>query len=53
MLEQMSKANQMAKLPGFYAMRAQQEAFFKAMTGGLMPGSSGPAKDEDEPPKKR
>jgi hypothetical protein len=29
-------------------MRAQQEAFFKAMTGGLVPGSSGPAKDEDE-----
>ena len=53
MLEQMTKANPMAKLPGFEAMRAQQEAFFKAMTGGLVPGSSGPAKDEDEPPKKR
>jgi polyhydroxyalkanoate synthesis repressor PhaR len=48
MLEQMSKTNPMAKLPGFEAMRAQQEAFFKAMTGGLMPGSSGPAKDEDD-----
>ncbi|EYD78340.1 PhbF [Rubellimicrobium mesophilum DSM 19309] len=49
MMEQMTKANPMAKLPGFEAMRAQQEAFFKAMTGGLMPGgSSGPAKDEDE-----
>ena len=54
MLEQMTKANPMARLPGFEVMRAQQEAFFKAMTGGLMPGSSGPAKDdEDEPPKKR
>jgi len=53
MLEQMTKANPMAKLPGFEAMRAQQEAFFKAMTGGLVPGSSTPAKDEDEPPKKR
>jgi polyhydroxyalkanoate synthesis repressor PhaR len=53
MLDQMSKANPMAKLPGFDAMRAQQEAFFKAMTGGLVPGSSSPAKDEDEPPKKR
>ncbi|HVG49973.1 MAG TPA: polyhydroxyalkanoate synthesis repressor PhaR [Rubellimicrobium sp.] len=52
-LDQMSKANPMAKLPGFDAMRAQQEAFFKAMTGGLVPGSSSPAKDEDEPPKKR
>ena len=48
MLEQMTKTNPMAKLPGFEAMRAQQEAFFKAMTGGLMPGASGPAKDEDE-----
>ena len=54
MLEQMTKSNPMAKLPGFDAMRAQQEAFFKAMTGGLVPGgSSGPAKDEDEPAKKR
>ncbi|MBP1804747.1 polyhydroxyalkanoate synthesis repressor PhaR [Rubellimicrobium aerolatum] len=48
MMEQMTKTNPMAKLPGFEAMRAQQEAFFKAMTSGLMPGSSGPAKDEDE-----
>jgi len=53
MLDQMTKANPMAKLPGFEAMRAQQEAFFKAMTSGLVPGSSSPAKDEDEPPKKR
>ena len=53
MLDQMTKANPMARLPGFDAMRAQQEAFFKAMTGGLVPGSSSPAKDEDEPPKKR
>lgn len=52
MMDQMTKANPMAKLPGFEAMRAQQEAFFKAMTGGFA-GSSGPAKDEDEPPKKR
>lgn len=54
MLEQMTKANPMAKLPGFEAMRAQQEAFFKAMTGGLMPGgSSGSKKDEDDEKKKR
>ncbi len=54
MLEQMTKANPIAKLPGFEVMRAQQEAFFKAMTGGLVPGSSAPAKDdEDEPSKKR
>ena len=53
MMEQMTKANPMAKLPGFEAMRAQQEAFFKAMTGGLMPGSSGPAKDQDEEDEKK
>jgi polyhydroxyalkanoate synthesis repressor PhaR len=53
MMEQMTKANPMAKLPGFEAMRAQQEAFFKAMTGGLIPGASGPAKEEDEEKKGR
>ncbi|TNC71604.1 polyhydroxyalkanoate synthesis repressor PhaR [Rubellimicrobium roseum] len=53
MLEQMTKGNPMTKLPGFEAIRAQQEAFFKAMTGGLMPGaSSGPAKDEDDEQKR-
>ncbi|TNC50195.1 polyhydroxyalkanoate synthesis repressor PhaR [Rubellimicrobium rubrum] len=47
-LEQMTKGNPITKLPGFEAIRAQQEAFFKAMSGGLMPGSSGPAKDDEE-----
>jgi polyhydroxyalkanoate synthesis repressor PhaR len=47
MMEQMTKANPMAKLPGFEAMRAQQEAFFKAMTGGF-PGAPGHGKDDDE-----
>lgn len=47
MVEQMTKGNPMAKLPGFDAIRAQQEAFFKAMTGGFT-GMSGPEKDEDE-----
>ena len=51
-LEQMNKANPMAKLPGFEAMRAQQEAFFKAMTSGFPGAASGPAKD-DEDDKKR
>jgi hypothetical protein len=38
----------MAQMPGFDAMRAQQEAFFKAMTGGMM-GASGPeAKTGDD-----
>ena len=43
-LESMGKANPMAAMPGFDAMRAQQEAFFKAMTGGLTNTLGGAAK---------
>lgn len=50
MVENMSTMNPMAKIPGFEAMQAQQEAFLKAMTGampGAMPGAtSGPAREE-------
>lgn len=46
MMENMAAANPMAKMPGFEAMRAQQAAFFKAMTSGVM-GSSGPAPEEE------
>lgn len=35
MMENMEAINPMAKMPGFDAMRAQQEAFFKAMSGGM------------------
>ncbi|GHF73379.1 polyhydroxyalkanoate synthesis repressor PhaR [Seohaeicola zhoushanensis] len=42
MMKNMSAMNPMAKLPGFEALQAQQEAFMKAMTSGW-PGSSGPA----------
>lgn len=35
MLENMTKANPLAAMPGMEAMRAQQEAFVKAMTGGF------------------
>ena len=35
MMENMSAINPMAKMPGFEAMQAQQEAFNKAMTGGI------------------
>ncbi len=35
MMENMSAINPMAKMPGFEAMQAQQEAFLKAMTGGI------------------
>ena len=46
-LENMSAMNPMANMPGFEALRAQQEAFLKAMTAGF-PGSwSGPSKEAD------
>lgn len=35
MMDNMVAISPMAKLPGFDAMRAQQEAFFSAMTGGI------------------
>ena len=38
-LENMGKANPMTSMPGFDAMRVQQAAFFKAMTGGAIPGA--------------
>ena len=46
-MESMGKANPMAAMPGFEAMRAQQEAFFKAMTGGMMPKSKSAASSDD------
>ena len=35
-MENMTQVNPMANMPGFEAMQAQQQAFFKAMTGGMM-----------------
>jgi polyhydroxyalkanoate synthesis repressor PhaR len=46
MLENMSTINPMAKMPGFDAMKTQQEAFIKAMTGGLTNSWSGPSTDD-------
>ncbi|MCU4654650.1 polyhydroxyalkanoate synthesis repressor PhaR [Roseibacterium sp. SDUM158016] len=46
MVENMTAINPMAKMPGFEAMRAQQEAFFKAMTGGIGQSWSGPSHDD-------
>ncbi len=43
-----SMTNPMSAMPGFEAMRAQQEAFMKAMTGGLGNGWSGPSADDEE-----
>jgi len=52
MMENLSAfPNPMAAVPGFEAMRKQQEAFLKSMMGG-MPGwgGSGPAKEEETAP---
>lgn len=51
MMENMTVINPMTKMPGFEAMRAQQEAFMKAMTGGLSTQWSAPGTEdvEDKP----
>ena len=53
MMENITKVpNPMAKMPGFDAMQRQQEAFVKAMTGGIggsWPGT-GPVPDSDQAP---
>ncbi|WP_368187349.1 polyhydroxyalkanoate synthesis repressor PhaR [Aestuariibius sp. HNIBRBA575] len=49
MMENMGSMNPMASLPGFEAMRAQQEAFFKAMTGGGIPGMTGASTPAPKP----
>ncbi len=48
MMENMAKANPMSQMPGLEAMQAQQAAFFKAMTGGLVGASSGPAQEPEK-----
>ena len=45
MIENM--ANPLSAMPGFDAMRAQQEAFMKAMTGGIS-GWSAPVEDDED-----
>lgn len=49
MLENLaSLPNPMASMPGFEAMRAQQEAFMKALMGGVPGwGASGPAREAE------
>lgn len=41
-----SMTNPMSAMPGYEAMKAQQEAFLKAMTGGYA-GTSAPAREEE------
>ncbi|MGI3184372.1 polyhydroxyalkanoate synthesis repressor PhaR [Nioella aestuarii] len=48
MVENMTALNPMASMPGFEAMRAQQEAFMKAMTGGISGQWSGPSASDDD-----
>lgn len=47
-MENMTKASPMGAMPGFEAMRAQQQAFFKAMSGGLMSGGAAGAAKEPQ-----
>ena len=47
MMENMTRANPLTTMPGMDAMRAQQEVFLKAMTGGLAAGS-GPSPEGDD-----
>mmetsp|Transcript_3390 Transcript_3390/g.5917 ORF Transcript_3390/g.5917 Transcript_3390/m.5917 type:complete len:184 (+) Transcript_3390:90-641(+) len=51
-MDNMAAINPMAKMPGFDAMRAQQEAFFNAMTGGATSTAQSPktAPDDDATP---
>ncbi|MCQ0093638.1 polyhydroxyalkanoate synthesis repressor PhaR [Roseovarius sp. M141] len=49
LLENMTQATPMAKMPGMEAMRIQQEAFMKAMTGGLGGLGGAPASSTREP----
>ena len=44
-VENISVMNPLAAMPGFEAMRAQQEAFMKAMTGGIGGQWSAPSAD--------
>ncbi|MEO1733562.1 MAG: polyhydroxyalkanoate synthesis repressor PhaR [Pseudomonadota bacterium] len=46
-MQNMTAMNPMAKMPGFEALKAQQEAFLKAMTGGLSGGWTGPKDSSD------
>ncbi len=43
-----SMSNPMSAMPGYDAMKAQQEAFMKAMTGGLNGSWSGPEIETEE-----
>ena len=48
MMENMSAMNPMTKVPGFEAMQAQQQAFLKAMTGGITEKWTGKEPEQDK-----
>lgn len=52
LMDSLTSINPMASMPGFEAMRRQQEAFLKSMMGGWTGGSSGPAREDDAAPAK-
>ncbi|SFA95038.1 polyhydroxyalkanoate synthesis repressor PhaR [Poseidonocella pacifica] len=47
MVENITTMNPMSSIPGFEAMKAQQAAFLKAMTGGMPAGMSGPSAERE------
>ncbi len=47
MMDNMSAINPIASIPGFEAMKVQQEAFLKAMTGGLSEAWTGAGQEGD------
>ena len=49
MMGNIGSTNPLAKMPGFEAMQAQQQAFMKAMTGGIMPSSAAKPAEPSEP----
>ncbi len=50
MVENMTKGNPLASMPGMDAMRAQQEAFLKAMTGGFGGMTTAPSRTSEASP---
>ncbi len=51
MMENMEAMNPMSKMPGFEAMKAQQEAFMKAMTGSMGTWTAEQADEAAQPEK--
>jgi len=52
MVENMTKGHPLATMPGMHAMRAQQEAFLKAMTGGFGGMTTPPSRGAGTSPEK-